>query len=139
MQKYCIHAGVKEINCQNRHFRSLKAIKNGSFEPFDRLDTQNLDLRISRLRVRVSPGAPPVPVIETGTPYIWGLVPNSAIISSVHGAVWCRSVQFNRTTIHSLVVAITGGKLDFSPWEQLFYGESDGRRRKRMLIKIIGE
>jgi secondary thiamine-phosphate synthase enzyme len=38
-----------------------------------------------------------------------------------------------------VVVAITAGKLDFGPWEQIFYGEFDGRRRKRVLIKIIGE
>jgi secondary thiamine-phosphate synthase enzyme len=38
-----------------------------------------------------------------------------------------------------VVVAITGGKLDFGPWEQIFYGEFDGRRPKRVLIKIIGE
>ena len=38
-----------------------------------------------------------------------------------------------------VVVAITKGKLDFGPWEQVFYGEFDGRRRKRVLIKIIGE
>ena len=38
-----------------------------------------------------------------------------------------------------VVVAITGGKLDFGPWEQVFYGEFDGRRPKRVLIKIIGE
>ena len=37
------------------------------------------------------------------------------------------------------VVAVTGGKLDVGPWEQLFYGEFDGRRRKRVLVKIIGE
>ncbi len=37
------------------------------------------------------------------------------------------------------VVAITGGKLDFGPWEQIFYGEFDGKRRKRVLVKIIGE
>lgn len=37
------------------------------------------------------------------------------------------------------VVAITKGKLDFGPWEQIFYGEFDGQRRKRVLIKIIGE
>ncbi len=37
------------------------------------------------------------------------------------------------------VVAVTGGKLDFGPWEQIFYGEFDGRRAKRVLIKIIGE
>ena len=38
-----------------------------------------------------------------------------------------------------VVVAITGGKLDFGTWEQIFYGEFDGRRRKRVLVKIIGE
>jgi len=38
-----------------------------------------------------------------------------------------------------VVVAITGGRLDFGPWEQIFYGEFDGRRRKRALVKIIGE
>jgi len=39
----------------------------------------------------------------------------------------------------SIVAAITDGALDFGPWEQIFYGEFDGRRRKRVLIKIIGE
>jgi len=38
-----------------------------------------------------------------------------------------------------VVVAITNGRLDFGPWEQIFYGEFDGRRPKRVLIKIIGE
>ena len=38
-----------------------------------------------------------------------------------------------------VVVAITGSKLDFGPWEQIFYGEFDGRRKKRVLVKIIGE
>lgn len=38
-----------------------------------------------------------------------------------------------------VVVAITDGKLDFGPWEQIFYAEFDGRRRKRALVKIIGE
>lgn len=38
-----------------------------------------------------------------------------------------------------VVVAVTNGRLDFGPWEQIFYGEFDGRRRKRVLIKIIGE
>jgi secondary thiamine-phosphate synthase enzyme len=38
-----------------------------------------------------------------------------------------------------VVVAVTNGKLDFGPWEQIFYGEFDGGRRKRVLIKIIGE
>ena len=38
-----------------------------------------------------------------------------------------------------VVVAITNGRLDFGPWEQIFYGEFDGRRRKRILVKIIGD
>ena len=38
-----------------------------------------------------------------------------------------------------VVVAVTSGKLDFGPWEQIFYGEFDGKRRKRVLVKIIGE
>jgi secondary thiamine-phosphate synthase enzyme len=38
-----------------------------------------------------------------------------------------------------VVVAVTGGKLDFGPWEKIFYGEFDGRRSKRVLVKIIGE
>jgi secondary thiamine-phosphate synthase enzyme len=38
-----------------------------------------------------------------------------------------------------VVVAITGGSLDFGPWEQIFYGEFDGRRSKRVLVKVIGE
>ena len=38
-----------------------------------------------------------------------------------------------------VVVAITGGKLDFGPWERIFYGEFDGRRSKRVLVKVIGD
>jgi secondary thiamine-phosphate synthase enzyme len=38
-----------------------------------------------------------------------------------------------------VVVAVTGGELDFGPWEQIFYGEFDGKRKKRVLVKIIGE
>lgn len=38
-----------------------------------------------------------------------------------------------------VVVAVTEGRLDFGPWEQIFYGEFDGRRRKRVLVKLIGE
>jgi len=45
-----------------------------------------------------------------------------------------RSVMGREVTI-----AITGGKLDFGPWEQIFYGEFDGKRKKRVLVKIIGE
>ena len=38
-----------------------------------------------------------------------------------------------------VVVAVTGGELDFGPWEQMFYGEFDGKRKKRILVKIIGD
>jgi secondary thiamine-phosphate synthase enzyme len=38
-----------------------------------------------------------------------------------------------------VVAAVTGGKLDFGPWEQIFYGEFDGKRKKRVLVKIIGQ
>ena len=38
-----------------------------------------------------------------------------------------------------VVVAVTNGKLDFGPWEQIFYGEFDGRRNKRVLVKVIGD
>ena len=38
-----------------------------------------------------------------------------------------------------VIIAVTNGKLDFGPWERIFYGEFDGRRKKRVLIKIIGE
>jgi secondary thiamine-phosphate synthase enzyme len=48
--------------------------------------------------------------------------------------------HLKRTIVgREIVVAITDGKLDFGPWEQIFYGEFDGRRRKRVLVKIIGE
>ena len=39
----------------------------------------------------------------------------------------------------AVLVAVTAGRLDFGPWEQIFYGEFDGRRRKRVLVKIIGD
>jgi thiamine phosphate synthase YjbQ (UPF0047 family) len=38
-----------------------------------------------------------------------------------------------------VVVAIANGKLDFGPWQQIFYGECDGQRRKRVLVKVIGD
>ena len=44
-----------------------------------------------------------------------------------------------QTMGREVVVAVTDGQLDFGPWEQIFYGEFDGRRRKRVLVKIIGE
>jgi secondary thiamine-phosphate synthase enzyme len=48
-------------------------------------------------------------------------------------------VHLKRTVMgREVVVAVTGGKLDFGPWEQIFYGEFDGLRRKRVLVKIVG-
>ena len=40
---------------------------------------------------------------------------------------------------HQVIIPVTEGRLDFGPWQQVFYGEFDGRRRKRVLVKIIGE
>lgn len=40
---------------------------------------------------------------------------------------------------HQVVVPVTNGKLDFGPWQQIFYGEFDGQRKKRVIVKIIGE
>ena len=48
--------------------------------------------------------------------------------------------HLNRSVMgREVVAAVTGGKLDFGPWEQIFYGEFDGKRKKRVLVKIIGE
>lgn len=52
-----------------------------------------------------------------------------------NGAAHIKRQLFGR----EVVVAVTQGKLDFGPWEQIFYGEFDGQRRKRVLVKIIGE
>ncbi len=57
-----------------------------------------------------------------------------------NGAEDNADAHLKRTVMgREVVVAITGGELDFGPWEQIFYGEFDGRRRKRVLVKIIGE
>lgn len=57
-----------------------------------------------------------------------------------NGAENNADAHLKRTVMgREVVVAITEGKLDFGPWEQIFYGEFDGKRRKRVLIKIIGE
>lgn len=48
--------------------------------------------------------------------------------------------HLKRTVIgREAVVAVTGGKLDFGPWEQIFYAEFDGRRKKKVLVKVLGE
>jgi secondary thiamine-phosphate synthase enzyme len=65
----------------------------------------------------------------------------------VHGAAMHNRTGEDNADAHlkrqimgrEVVVAITKGKLDFGPWEQIFYGEFDGRRKKRVLVKIIGE
>lgn len=51
----------------------------------------------------------------------------------------CRKTQIFVTAIRVTVVAVTKGRLDLGTWEQVFYWEFDGRRRKRVLVKIIGE
>ena len=57
-----------------------------------------------------------------------------------NGAEDNADAHLKRTVMgREVVVAVTGGELDFGPWEQIFYGEFDGKRRKRVLVKIIGE
>lgn len=55
-----------------------------------------------------------------------------------HLEVICPNLQYT-VMGREVVVAVTDGRLDFGPWEQIFYGEFDGRRRKRVLVKIVGE
>lgn len=52
-----------------------------------------------------------------------------------NGDAHLKSVLFN----HEIIVPITKGDLDFGPWQQIFYGEWDGQRRKRIIIKVMGE
>ena len=59
---------------------------------------------------------------------------------SHNGAEDNADAHLKRTIMgREVVVAVTAGKLDFGPWEQIFYGEFDGKRRKRVLVKIIGD
>lgn len=51
-----------------------------------------------------------------------------------NGDAHLKSLLFN----HEIIVPITGGRLDFGPWQQIFYGEWDGRRNKRIIVKIMG-
>jgi secondary thiamine-phosphate synthase enzyme len=57
------------------------------------------------------------------------------LTGETNGDAHCKRQVMGR----EVVVAITGGQLDFGPWEQIHYGEFDGQRRKRVLVKIIGE
>jgi secondary thiamine-phosphate synthase enzyme len=73
--------------------------------------------------------------------WLEGLAPHEPVSRYRHnGAEDNGDAHLKRQVMgREVVVAITGGKLDLGPWEQIFYGEFDGRRKKRVLIKIIGE
>ena len=74
---------------------------------------------------------------------VWleGLAPEKPYYRYRHNGFEDNADAHLKSTImgREVVVAVSGGKLDFGPWEQIFYGEFDGRRRKRVLVKIIGE
>ncbi len=74
--------------------------------------------------------------------WLEGLAPHAPISQYNHNLTGedNADAHLKRTIMgREVVVAVTKGKLDFGPWEQIFYGEFDGRRRKRVLVKIIGE
>lgn len=74
--------------------------------------------------------------------WLEGLAPHEPISAYKHNLT-CEDngdAHLKRTVMgREVMAAITGGRLDLGPWEQIFYGEFDGRRRKRVLVKIIGE
>ncbi|NOR13075.1 MAG: YjbQ family protein [Candidatus Aminicenantes bacterium] len=74
--------------------------------------------------------------------FLEGLAPHEPISKYLHNRTGedNADAHLKRTIMgREVVVAITKGRLDFGPWEQIFYGEFDGRRPKRVLVKIIGE
>ncbi|SHI70103.1 secondary thiamine-phosphate synthase enzyme [Malonomonas rubra DSM 5091] len=74
--------------------------------------------------------------------WLEGLAPHEPLSNYLHNNTGEDNgdAHLKRTVMgREVVVAVTGGRLDFGPWEQIFYGEFDGRRRKRVLVKIIGE
>ena len=74
--------------------------------------------------------------------FLEGLAPHEPISQYLHNRTGedNADAHLKRTIMgREVVVAITNGRLDFGPWEQIFYGEFDGRRSKRVLVKIIGE
>ena len=74
--------------------------------------------------------------------WLEGLAPHAPISRYRHNDTGedNADAHLKRTVMgREVVVAITGGRLDFGTWEQIFYGEFDGRRKKRVLVKIIGE
>ena len=70
-----------------------------------------------------------------------GLAPEKPYSQYAHNGYEDNADAHLKRTVmgREVVVAITEGKLDFGPWERIFYGEFDGKRRKRVLVKIIGE
>jgi len=73
--------------------------------------------------------------------WLEGLAPEKPYSQYRHNSYEDNADAHLKRTImgREVVVAVTDGKLDFGPWEQIFYGEFDGKRKKRVLIKIIGE
>ena len=73
--------------------------------------------------------------------WLEGLAPEKPYSQYAHNGFEDNGDAHLKRTImgREVVVAVTAGKLDFGPWERIFYGEFDGKRRKRVLVKIIGE
>lgn len=74
--------------------------------------------------------------------WLEGLAPHESVTRYLHNRTGedNADAHLKRQVMgREVVVAVTGGRLDFGPWEQIFYGEFDGRRKKRVLVKIIGE
>jgi secondary thiamine-phosphate synthase enzyme len=73
--------------------------------------------------------------------WLEGLAPEKPYDQYMHNTAEDNADAHLKRTVmgREVVVAITEGKLDFGPWEQIFYGEFDGKRRKRVLVKVIGE
>ena len=74
--------------------------------------------------------------------WLEGLAPHEPVSAYLHNRTFedNADAHLKRQIMgREVVVAVTDGALDFGPWEQIFYGEFDGRRRKRVLVKIIGE
>jgi len=73
--------------------------------------------------------------------WLEGLAPEKPYNQYMHNGYEDNADAHLKRTImgREVVVAVTDGKLDFGPWEQIFYGEFDGKRDKRVLVKIIGE
>lgn len=74
--------------------------------------------------------------------WLEGLAPHEPLSNYKHNLTGEDNgdAHLKRTVMgREVVVAVTNGELDFGPWEQIFYGEFDGRRKKRVLVKVIGE